>query len=145
MATGIGFNVLDQYMTLPTRRSNSAKQHMVQFWIELSLPPPPWQDIIFCCSQRDSLYHERIDFLSPSSRASCRCPPNQSPNLRKRNISNLGQLPLDRIHNMLKTFVTGSDHKYNKTPQQLQIFLQQLCKGDKLEFGADGMYKLVKK
>jgi len=60
-------------------------------------------------------------------------------------LSNLGQLPLDRIHNMLKTFVTGSDHKYNKTPQQLQIFLQQLCKGDKLEFGADGMYKLVKK
>lgn len=60
-------------------------------------------------------------------------------------LSNLGQLPLDRIHNMLKTFVTGSEHKYNKTPQQLQFFLQQLCKGDKLEFGADGMYKLIKK
>lgn len=60
-------------------------------------------------------------------------------------LSNLGQLPLDRIHNMLKTFVTGSEHKYNKTPQQLSMFLQKLCNNDKLECGADGMYKLIKK
>jgi len=60
-------------------------------------------------------------------------------------LTNLGQLPLERIHNMLKTFVTGSDHKYGKTPQQLSSFLQNLCKQDKLECGPDGMYKLVKK
>lgn len=60
-------------------------------------------------------------------------------------LSNLGQLPLERIHNMLKTFVTGSEHKYNKTPQQLSMFLQNLCHKEKLECGADGMYKLVKK
>lgn len=56
------------------------------------------------------------------------------------------QLPLDSIHTMLQMMVTsGSDHKYNKTPQQLSIFLQQLCKQDKLECGPDGMYKLVRK
>ena len=61
-------------------------------------------------------------------------------------LKNLGQLPLDRIHNMLKMFATtGSDVKYNKTPQQLSIFLQQLCRQEKLECGPDGMYKLFKK
>lgn len=56
-----------------------------------------------------------------------------------------GQLPLERIHNMLKMFVTGSEIKYNKTPQQLSMFLKHLCKQDKLECGPDGMYKLVRK
>lgn len=56
-----------------------------------------------------------------------------------------GQLPLERIHNTLKMFVTGSDIKYNKTPQQLSRLLQHLCKQDKLECGPDGLYKLVKK
>jgi anaphase-promoting complex subunit 2 len=60
-------------------------------------------------------------------------------------LSNLGQLPLERIHNMLKMFVTGTEHRYNRTPQQLSMFLQQLCKEEKLEYGADGMYKLLKK
>jgi anaphase-promoting complex subunit 2 len=60
-------------------------------------------------------------------------------------VTNLGQLPLERIHNMLKMFVTGSDVKYNKTPQQLSIFLKHLCKQERLECGPDGMYKLVKK
>lgn len=60
-------------------------------------------------------------------------------------LTNLGQLPLDRIHNMLKMFVTGSDVKYNKTPQQLSMFLKHLCKQEKLECGPDGMYKLIKK
>jgi len=60
-------------------------------------------------------------------------------------LSNLGSLPLERIHNTLKMFVTGSDHKYNKTPHQLSLFLQQLCKDEKIECGADGMYKLIKK
>ena len=56
-----------------------------------------------------------------------------------------GQLPLERIHNTLKMFVTGSDTKYNKTPQQLSRLLQHLCKQDKLECGPGGMYRLVKK
>jgi anaphase-promoting complex subunit 2 len=56
------------------------------------------------------------------------------------------QLPLDSIHTMLQMMVTsGSDHKYNKTPQQLSVFLQQLYKQEKIECGPDGMYKLVKK
>jgi len=60
-------------------------------------------------------------------------------------LSNLGQLPLERIHSMLRTFVAGSDHRYDKTPQQLAVFLQQLCKEDKLECSPDGFYKLLKK
>ncbi|KAK1743166.1 anaphase-promoting complex subunit 2 [Skeletonema marinoi] len=60
-------------------------------------------------------------------------------------LSNLGQLPLQRIHTMLKTFVSGSEHNYDKTPNQLAVFLQQLCKEEKLEVGPDGMYKLLKK
>jgi len=60
-------------------------------------------------------------------------------------LSNLGQLPLDRIHSMLKTFVAGSDHKYDKTPQQLAVFLQQLCKEEKLECSPDGLYTILKK
>jgi anaphase-promoting complex subunit 2 len=60
-------------------------------------------------------------------------------------LTNMGQLPLERIHNMLKMFVTGSEVKYNKTPAQLSMFLQHLCKEEKLECGADGMYKLFKK
>ncbi|KAL3822906.1 hypothetical protein ACHAXA_010689 [Cyclostephanos tholiformis] len=55
-------------------------------------------------------------------------------------LTNLGQLPLDRIHSMLKTFVSGSDHKYDKTPQQLAVFLQQLCREEKLECTPDGLY-----
>lgn len=60
-------------------------------------------------------------------------------------LSNLGQLPLERIHSMLRTFVAGSDHRYDKTPQQLAVFLQQLCKEEKLECSPDGYYKLLKK
>jgi anaphase-promoting complex subunit 2 len=60
-------------------------------------------------------------------------------------LSNLGQLPIQRIHSMLKTFVSGSEHNYDKTPNQLAVFLQQLCKEEKLEVGPDGMYKLLKK
>lgn len=60
-------------------------------------------------------------------------------------LSNLKQLHLDRIHSMLKTFVAGSDHKYDKTPQQLAVFLQQLCKEEKLECSPDGLYTILKK
>jgi anaphase-promoting complex subunit 2 len=52
---------------------------------------------------------------------------------------------LDKIHNMLKMMASGSETKYNKTPQQLSAFLQRLCRQEKLECGPDGTYKLVKK
>ena len=60
-------------------------------------------------------------------------------------LTNMQQLPLDRIHNMLKMFAAGSDIRYNKTPQQLNQFLQHLVRAEKLECGPDGMYKLFKK
>ena len=60
-------------------------------------------------------------------------------------LTNMGQLPLQRIHSLLKTFVTGSDVRYDKSPQQLSVFLQHLCRSEKLECGPDGMYKLFKK
>ena len=61
-------------------------------------------------------------------------------------LTNLGSLGLSRIHEMLKMYVSGgSDVSYSKTPQQLGIFLQHLCKEEKLERGPDGMYKIFKK
>jgi anaphase-promoting complex subunit 2 len=60
-------------------------------------------------------------------------------------LTNLGQLPLERIHNMLKMFVTGSDVRYDKNPQQLSVFLQHLCRQETLECGPDGMYRLFQK
>jgi len=61
-------------------------------------------------------------------------------------LTNLGQLGHSRIHEMLKMYVSGgSDVKYSKTPQQLGMFLQHLCKQEKLERGPDGMFKIFKK
>ena len=60
-------------------------------------------------------------------------------------LTNLKQLNLERIHSNLKTFVAGSDHKYDKTPQQLAVFLQRLCKEEKLEVSNDGVYSIFKK
>jgi len=60
-------------------------------------------------------------------------------------LTNLGQLPLQKIHNMLQTFVTGSEHRYDKTAAQLSSFLQKMAKEEKIECGPDGMYKLFKK
>lgn len=60
-------------------------------------------------------------------------------------LSNFGSLPLERIHNMLKTYAAGSDHGYKKSPQQLSAFLQQMCSQEKIERGGDGQFKLIKK
>jgi anaphase-promoting complex subunit 2 len=61
-------------------------------------------------------------------------------------LTNMGQLGLYRIHEMLKMYVSGgSDVKYTKTPQQIGVFLKHLCKQEKLERGPDGMYKIFKK
>lgn len=53
-------------------------------------------------------------------------------------LTNFDSLPLDRIHNMLKMFV--SDPPYDKTLQQLQGFLGRLVGEEKLEF-RDGVYR----
>ena len=58
-------------------------------------------------------------------------------------LTNFGQLPIDRIHNMLKMFVASSEHKYDKSLQQLGAFLNQLVNDDKLEC-VGGMYSLRK-
>jgi anaphase-promoting complex subunit 2 len=55
------------------------------------------------------------------------------------------ELPLSRIHDMLKLFANGSDHAYNKTPRQLTALLQKLCRDERLECGPTGMYKLMEK
>ncbi|CAM6090151.1 unnamed protein product [Calypogeia fissa] len=53
-------------------------------------------------------------------------------------LTNFESLPLDRIHNMLKMFV--SDPPYDKTLPQLQGFLARLVSEEKLEF-QDGSYR----
>ena len=60
-------------------------------------------------------------------------------------LTNLGNLSLEKIHDLLKHYASGSDVKFDKTPQQLSTFLKYLCKQEKLECGPDGMYKLYKK
>ena len=43
------------------------------------------------------------------------------------------QLPLDSIHTMLQMMVmSGSDHKYNKTPQQLSVFFSNCASKKRL-------------
>eukprot|EP00250_Pteridium_aquilinum_P008763 c18193_g1_i1 orf=359-3379(-) len=53
-------------------------------------------------------------------------------------LTNFDALPLDRIHNMLKMFV--SDPPYDKSLQQLQGFLSGLVSEEKLEV-RDGLYR----
>ena len=58
-------------------------------------------------------------------------------------LRNFNSLPLDRIHNMLKMFVSSGEHKYDKEIESLEQFLDTLCKQEKLE--TDGlMYSLPK-
>ena len=46
---------------------------------------------------------------------------------------------LDTIHNTIKMMASGSETKYNQTPQQLMsAFLQRLRRKEKLECGPDG-------
>ena len=48
-------------------------------------------------------------------------------------LSNFRTLPVDRIHNMLKMFVNSDEHKYDKTMDQLEGFLDALANEGKLE------------
>ena len=58
-------------------------------------------------------------------------------------LSNFDALPLDRIHNMLKMFTGGSEHKYDKDLEQLRGFLAKLISDEKLELQGN-MYSLRK-
>lgn len=58
-------------------------------------------------------------------------------------LTNLTKLPLDRIHNNLKMFMSGGDNKYDKSLPELQQLLWRLCSDEKLE-QVDGEYRLVK-
>ncbi|CBN77335.1 Putative subunit of the Anaphase Promoting Complex Putative subunite of the Anaphase Promoting Compl [Ectocarpus siliculosus] len=58
-------------------------------------------------------------------------------------LTNFSKLPLDRIHNNLKMFMSGGDNKYDKSLPELQQLLWRLCSDGKLEH-ADGEYRLVK-
>lgn len=58
-------------------------------------------------------------------------------------LTNLGKLPINRIHNTLKMFMSSGDNKYDKTIQELGQLLWRLCTEGKLE-QVDGEYRLVK-
>lgn len=58
-------------------------------------------------------------------------------------LTNLNKLPLNRIHNSLKMFMSGGDNKYEKSLPELQQLLWRLCSEGKLE-QVDGEYRLVK-
>jgi anaphase-promoting complex subunit 2 len=48
-------------------------------------------------------------------------------------LRNFSTLPVDRIHDMLKMFVSTGEHKYDKKIGDLQLFLNQLCAEEKIE------------
>ena len=58
-------------------------------------------------------------------------------------LTNLTELPLARINNMLRMFVpaSGGDRGYDRSEAELQRFLQRLVEDGKLELSA-GMYKI---
>lgn len=57
-------------------------------------------------------------------------------------LTNLNKLPLDRIHNNLKMFMSGGDNQYDKSLPELQQLLWRLSAEGKLE-QVDGEYRLV--
>ena len=50
--------------------------------------------------------------------------------------TNMGALPLERIHNMLLMFCSGDEHPYEYDESQLRAFLNDLVKEDVLECSA---------
>jgi anaphase-promoting complex subunit 2 len=59
-------------------------------------------------------------------------------------LTNLGVLPLERIHSMLSMFVPPPN-AYNRTEEELRNFLAEEVRKGKLEFikGEGGGYKLI--
>lgn len=55
-------------------------------------------------------------------------------------LTNIGQLPLMRIHTMLGMFVQTPE-KYAKTPEELEDFLETMVRQGRLELFS-GLYRL---
>jgi anaphase-promoting complex subunit 2 len=60
-------------------------------------------------------------------------------------LNNYESLPLDRIHNMLKMFVSTGEHKYEKTIEQLGTFLNTLVANESFGLSSAGEYFINKK
>ncbi len=59
-------------------------------------------------------------------------------------LSNMGKLPIDRMHNLLKIFMSGgSELPYDKTLPGLSTLLTAMRDSGKLEF-TDGTYSLAR-
>lgn len=48
-------------------------------------------------------------------------------------LTNLGGLPLDRIHNMLKMFADQDELKYTMSVHEIHALLQDLCRQEVIE------------
>jgi len=59
-------------------------------------------------------------------------------------LNNYESLPLERIHNMLKMFVSTGEHKYEKNEAELRSFLDTLVKNEVLEIKNGNQYALIK-
>ncbi len=61
-------------------------------------------------------------------------------------LNNYESLPLERIHNMLKMFVSSGEHKYEKSAEQLGLFLGKLVAAEVLDYhgGAFSLHKAPK-
>lgn len=57
-------------------------------------------------------------------------------------LRNLGTLPLERVHSMLKMYTMGSDYTYEKTTRELQTLLATMMEDEKIDL-VDGQYKLL--
>mmetsp|Transcript_7225 Transcript_7225/g.11973 ORF Transcript_7225/g.11973 Transcript_7225/m.11973 type:complete len:739 (+) Transcript_7225:1-2217(+) len=55
-------------------------------------------------------------------------------------LNNYDALPLERIHNMLKMFVSTGEHKYEKNINELEAFLDKLVKDEILEVSSGAYY-----
>jgi hypothetical protein len=56
-------------------------------------------------------------------------------------LTNLGKLPLDRIHNTLGLFASMGDHPYRKTQQETSRFLSELVRAGKIDVN-EGLYSI---
>jgi anaphase-promoting complex subunit 2 len=56
-------------------------------------------------------------------------------------LTNVGQLPLKRLHDLLRFCMCQGDVKHNTSPQKLSIILEQLCTSRVIEY-AYGLYRL---
>lgn len=56
-------------------------------------------------------------------------------------LTNLGKLPLDRIHNTLGLFASMGDYPYRKSQQETGRFLGELARAGKIDVN-DGMYSM---